>query len=143
MSPLSSSTQPFMMRTIVSGLLILFVVAGLLAYTGWQARFLLAGPQVTITNQLPFTQQDRVVYLEGNAENIVRMTLNGRQIFTDESGQFREMVVLENGYTTATIEAYDRYGRSVQNSQSFVYEPATTQPPSIEIASTESDIVTQ
>lgn len=132
-----------MMRTIVTGLLILFVVAGLLAYTGWQARFLLAGPQVNITTAPAFTQHDRVVYLEGNAENIVRMTLNGRQIFTDESGQFREMVVLENGYTTATIEAQDRYGRTVQTSQAFVYEPATTPEPPIEVASTESDIVTQ
>jgi hypothetical protein len=143
MSPLSSSTQPFMMRTIVGGVLICLVVAGLLLYTGWQARFLLAGPQVTFTNELPFTQAERVVYLEGNAENIVRMTLNGRQIYTDETGHFREMVVLENGYTTATIEAHDRYGRTVQTSQAFVYEPAVTPEPSIEIAQTETDVVTQ
>lgn len=142
MSPLTTRTHPFMLRTFVGGLLVFLVVVGLLAYTGWQARFLLAGPQVTITNELALTQTDRVVYLEGNAENIVRMTLNGRQIFTDPSGHFREMVVLENGYTTATIEAHDRYGRVVQASRAFVYTPATTAPP-IAVASTKPKILTQ
>ncbi len=78
---------------------------------------------------------ERVVTLEGDAANIARMSLNGRAIYTDESGHFKEEIVLENGYTTATIRAEDRYGRTVSVDRGFVYTP----PGEDEVAQGESE----
>jgi hypothetical protein len=87
----------------------------------FQARFILTGPVLTFTNLPEAVQTQRVVKLEGLAENIVFITLNGRQIYTDKDGYFKEALVLENGYTVATVQASDRYGRSRSYTKEFVY----------------------
>ena len=86
----------------------------------FQARFLLAGPQIFVQT-LPVAQQERLITLQGQARNIVSITLNGRRIFTDKDGNFKEALVLENGYTIATLEAEDRYGRKTRHAETFVY----------------------
>jgi hypothetical protein len=87
----------------------------------FQARFVIEGPQILMTSDSPIAHTDRIVTLEGKARNIVRMTLNGRQIYTDMYGNFKEAVVLENGYTIATLEAQDRYGRITTVTKQFVH----------------------
>jgi len=109
---------------------IVFATSVVVAYTLFQARFILSGPTVAFTNEVGMVQQERVVTLEGSAENIVKLTLNGRQIYTDKSGYFKEALVLENGYTIATVEAHDRYGRVRRYTKEFVYvsvEPMETE----------------
>jgi hypothetical protein len=119
MSPLSNQS-PFTFRTILIYAIIIVVAVIFVAYVLFQARFLLAGPQIFV-QQIPATQSERLIELEGQARNIVRITLNGRQIYTDKAGYFKEALVLENGYTIATLEAEDRYGRKTSRTESFVY----------------------
>lgn len=95
-----------------------------IGYTVFQARFLIAGPRIALTDSPPLTQTNRVVTLTGDTKNIVVLTLNGREIYTDKHGVFEEPLVLENGYTVATLTAHDRYGRTTSLTKSFVYEPA-------------------
>jgi hypothetical protein len=97
----------------------------MLAYVTFQARFLISGPQITITDQAKQLQNGRQVYLTGDAFNISHLWLNDRQIYTDAQGSFKEALVLENGYTVATLRAEDRYGRETKVSQTFVYVPAS------------------
>ena len=52
------------------------------------------------------------------------LTLNDREIYTDKNGVFTEALVLENGYTVATLTAHDRYGRTQELTETFVYAPA-------------------
>ncbi|OIP76800.1 MAG: hypothetical protein AUK16_03035 [Parcubacteria group bacterium CG2_30_44_11] len=122
MSPLFSPRIDFRSSLYYSFL----VIVGLLfiAYTIFQARFILAGPRITFNNDVANVQSERVVILEGDTANIVKLTLNGREIYTDKPGHFKEALVLENGYTVATLEAYDRYGRSHEVTKTFVYTPA-------------------
>jgi hypothetical protein len=119
MSPLSTQS-PFTFRTILIYAIVIVVAVIFVAYVLFQARFLLAGPQIFV-QQIPATQSERLIELEGQARNIVRITLNGRQIYTDKAGYFKEALVLENGYTIATLEAEDRYGRKTSRTESFVY----------------------
>jgi hypothetical protein len=120
MAPLSIHT-PFTFRTIlIYGVSLLFTVIFVL-YILFQARFLIAGPEISLLESLPNPQVSRVVYLEGTARNIVRMTLNGRQIYTDSGGYFKEEVILENGYTIVTLQAEDRYGRKHTQTREFVF----------------------
>ncbi|MFM2424240.1 MAG: Glucodextranase, domain [Candidatus Parcubacteria bacterium] len=111
--------------TLVRTSLVLLGLLCLLAYVLWQARFLLAGPQVVITEAPERVTAERIVTIAGQANNITSITLNGRQIFTDPTGYFREALVLENGYTIATIAATDRYGRTKKLERPFIYIPAS------------------
>lgn len=95
-------------------------IAFFVVYALFQARFLIAGPQIALETQ-GIVSTNRLVTIDGSARNIVRMTLNGRQIYTDADGNFSEALVLENGYTIATLEAADRYGRITRSTQTFVF----------------------
>lgn len=98
------------------------------AYVAFQARFLITGPQITLLEE-PITEHfTRTVTLEGSAVNITHLWLNDRPIYTDEAGNFTEALVLENGYTVATLRAKDRYGRETRVVRQFVYTPASRIP---------------
>lgn len=94
-------------------------------YVLFQARFLIGGPQIVLSKELPITQNERQIFLSGGAHNISRLWLNDRPIFTDIKGNFNEALVLENGYTVATLRAEDRYGRETTITRNFVYTPAS------------------
>ncbi len=117
MSPITYSPLTFRTVLIYSAVCVCALV--FLVYVLFQARFLLAGPQIFVT-QTQSISSERLVTLEGQAKNIVRITLNGRPIFTDKHGNFKEALVLENGYTVATLRAEDRYGRVSNHTQTYV-----------------------
>ena len=94
-----------------------------LSYVMFQARFLIIGPQITLTNNPSFLHNEQRVFLSGAAYNITHLWLNGRPIYTDAQGNFKEALILENGYTVATLRAEDRYGRETVLTRSFVYAP--------------------
>jgi hypothetical protein len=91
----------------------------------FQARFVIVGPQIVITEAPQGPQNTQQVYISGVANNISRLWLNDRPIFTDPQGNFREALVLENGYTVTTLRAEDRYGRDTSVQRTFVFAPAS------------------
>lgn len=103
-------------------------MALLLLYVVFQARFLVKGPRVELDYEPNQVENTRTVKISGSASNIAKISLNDRQIFTDTSGYFSEALVLENGYTIATIKAVDRYGRETQVVRWFVYTPTSMMP---------------
>lgn len=92
-------------------------------YVAFQARYLLAGPAIELTAPLSVVQTERRVEIVGQATNIVNLTLNGRQIYTDGEGYFSEVLVLENGFTGVTVAAQDRFGRQTADNLTLVYRP--------------------
>lgn len=112
------------LRTILGYLSICAVIGLLVWYVAFQARFIIAGPMVNV-HTIDGVSTERTIVVEGEARNIVEINLNGRRIYTDERGYFKETLVLENGYTIATLNAKDRYGRTTSVSRSFVYTPLT------------------
>lgn len=51
--------------------------------------------------------------IEGRASRVSALSLNGREIFTDEKGIFRERLPLLSGYNIITVRATDKFGRIV------------------------------
>lgn len=94
-------------------------------YVTFQARFLITGPQIILHDEPATHQNERLITLSGKAFNITHLWLNGRQIYTDESGNFEEALVLENSYTITTLQAKDRYGRETKVVRSFAYTPTS------------------
>jgi hypothetical protein len=107
---------------VLGSLTLLLLITG---YILFQARFLVAGPQITLTAEPGVQHNVRTITLTGTAQNITHLWLNDRQIFTDETGNFSEALVLENGYTIATLKARDRFGRETRVERPFVYTPAS------------------
>lgn len=87
------------------------VVVGILAYTAFEARGLIAGPTINIDSPMSGeTLGERIVMLTGSAERVSRIALNGRDIFISESGVFEEPLTLMPGYNEITLEAWGRFG---------------------------------
>ncbi len=117
--------EPLEFRTLIKITAISIGLLVILAYFIFQARFLIMGPQITLTERPNIRQNERTVFLTGNTRNISHLWLNDRPIYTNKVGEFKEALVLENGYTIATLRAEDRYGRKTTVSAPFVYTPAS------------------
>jgi hypothetical protein len=99
------------LKQIIFGLLCLFVVL----YALFQARFLILGPRVNITSpQNGSSLPERAVTLTGTAKNVAYISLNGRQIFTDEEGYWEEKLLVSPGLSIMTVQARDRFGRETE-----------------------------
>lgn len=114
-------------RTIVQSSVLLIGLVCVAAYVAFQARFLIIGPQLELTNESEQLVNQRQITLEGSASNISRLWLNDKPIYTDAQGNFTEALVLENGPTIVTIRAEDRYGRETTLKRTYVYYPASFQ----------------
>lgn len=93
-------------------------------YVHFQARNFLNGPHITLEGGNDVLHHEQRIPLTGRAENIVKLTLNGKEIHTDEHGDFTHLLVLERGYTVMTIEAQDRFGRTTSITKEYVYTPS-------------------
>lgn len=118
-----TGSLPF--RTLVKFLLIGIGSLCVLTYVLFQARYLIIGPQISLSGVPAQVQNQRQILLSGTAFNISHLWLNDRPIYTDAQGNFKEALVLENGYTVATLRAEDRYGRETTVTKPFTYVPAS------------------
>ena len=100
-------------------LIILFLL--LIAYSLYQARALLVGPQIWIENpQDGDTVENPLVIVEGQSKNIAWISLNDRQIFTNEEGAWSEKLLISPGLSIMTVKARDRFGRETKKSVQVV-----------------------
>jgi len=96
----------------------------LATYAVFQARFLLLGPQISIENPRDGALVSQsIVTISGMAYNVSRITLNGRQIFTDQSGAWEEKLLVSPGVSIMTVEVRDRFGRESEESVRVIYNP--------------------
>ncbi len=115
-------------QLLLPRLLRILGVLGLIAvgvwYVAFQARHLITGPEVTLLEEPGVVSSERIVHIQGQTYNVTALSLNGQPIVTDPDGIFNVAVVLPNGYTTVSIDARDRYGRTTHLERSLVYSPA-------------------
>ncbi len=98
-------------KTIVKTLLIILIACGIAAYSLYQAKNIIRGPQITIDSPQNGSSVDTPeVIIKGNAKNISYISLNDRQIFVDKDGAFTEELLLASGYNKWKVEAKDKFG---------------------------------
>jgi len=103
--------------------LIILVVVIIGGYTMFRAKTITEGPNISVTEPINgSTVLNPLVKIIGTAKNISFINLNGAQIFTDESGNFSEEILLSNGYNIITLEAEDRFGRKTETSLKIIYK---------------------
>lgn len=102
----------------------LSLVAITLGYGTFDARKLVQGPVVTVSRPQPGeTLREVLLTVEGRAENVTRVRVNGRPIALDPSGAFSEKLVTPAGYGTVLIEAENRFGQRTREVVEFVGRP--------------------
>ena len=106
---------------------LLFALFLLIAgYSLFQARLLVIGPRIEIISYEGGTSSDsQLIVLNGIAENAAWITINDRQIFTDENGNWSEKLVASDGPSIITVKAKDRFGRETEKSIEIVLNPQT------------------
>jgi len=102
--------NPLVKIAIILGLVLAFV-----SYGFYVAKDYRDGPKVVVEspedNQV-FKNADIVI--KGNAKNISSLFLNGRQIFTNENGDFKEELLIAKGYNIITVSAKDKFNRDIK-----------------------------
>lgn len=107
--------------TILRGFGIILVLVLILLYVQFQSKNFILGPTISLEGSYEVVQKSRELILNGSTENIVKLTLNGREINTNEFGEFTQVVFLEKGYSVITLYAEDRFGRSTHIERIYVY----------------------
>lgn len=121
MKPLALPSVSLEHALKMGGTILILVV--FLFYALFQARNFIQGPHITLDTDIPHQSPERTSTISGTAENVVLLTLNGKEIHTDTEGHFSHTLVLERGYTLMTLEAHDRFGRRTTLTRGIVFAP--------------------
>ncbi|HYC83482.1 MAG TPA: hypothetical protein VEB60_03000 [Candidatus Paceibacterota bacterium] len=117
-----------------SGFKLIFIIVvftGVASYALFRAYNLIAGPSLEIQEPISgSTVTDPLITIKGTAKRIAKLSLNNRQIFTDEEGRFDETLLLAEGYTILTVRTEDRFGRKVRKTIELIYQPPAGNPAS-------------
>ena len=108
-------------RLVKIGLGIFFLIV--LIYAGLEARGILSGPTITISDRALETSMSNV-RIEGSAQRISTLTMNGKQIEVTEDGSFSVPFSLVPGYNRIVLDAIDKYGKKAQRTIEIVYDPS-------------------
>ena len=60
------------------------------------------------------------VTIIGQALRVNSLSLNGKDVFIDESGNFKETILVFHGMNTITLSAKDQFGRSIKKELELV-----------------------
>ena len=104
-------------------LIIVFLSVVFVLYCLFQARFIILGPQVSITSpEDGETLASSIVLVTGKAHNAAWISLNGRQIFTDENGLWEEKLIVSPGTSIMSVTVRDRFGRESEESVRIIFK---------------------
>jgi hypothetical protein len=102
--------------------IVIFFFLLLIAYSLFQARFIILGPHISVSSPLDGERvSSPIITIRGNTKNIAYISLNDRPIFINEKGNFEEKLIATPGVDIITIRARDRFGRSTEKQISVVY----------------------
>lgn len=104
------------------GVAILFLC--IIGYALFEARNIVYGPNIILTTETTEVTE-RVVLIQGKAERIAELRINGRTIPVTESGVFEEPIVLTQGYNRIMVTATDKFGRTEEKVLELIYQPTT------------------
>lgn len=111
-------------KLIIRVLIISFFVLTIVGYSIFQAHKIITGPEIAIASPLTGgTIHQSDVDISGVAKNISFISVDDRPIHIDESGNFKEKLLLYPGYNIIKLQARDKFGASVEKHVELVYQP--------------------
>lgn len=112
--------------SISSGIKIIgsaIAVLTLLLYAYARIESFARGPQIIVTfPSSGLTVFQPLLFIEGAVKRASHITLNGRQIYTSETKELKEKILLAEGYNIIELNASDRFGRITKKFLEIIYE---------------------
>ncbi|MBI4692161.1 MAG: hypothetical protein HY773_01825 [Candidatus Terrybacteria bacterium] len=104
-----------MTRSVFKVGFIIILVVGFAAYGLYKSKDFLGGPKIIIESPVNGqTVSNSYLEIKGAAKNVSLLYLNGRQIFTDRNGVFKENLLLARGYNIIEVSAKDKFNREIR-----------------------------
>ncbi len=95
---------------LVGGIIVIALIFG---YFWHQLSYLLSPPGIKITQPVSdLITNESFIEVFGQTESDVYLTINGKEVYVDNSGYFQSVVGLESGLNILKIEAKDRLGKT-------------------------------
>lgn len=95
---------------IIRKSLLIFLFVIIITYSVFQAQKIIRGPSIEIFNpKTGTTYSQTLIEVEGVAKNISYLNMNGKPIFTDKTGYFKEKYLLSPGYNVIKLDAQDKF----------------------------------
>ncbi|MBT4120884.1 MAG: hypothetical protein HOA57_01430 [Candidatus Magasanikbacteria bacterium] len=96
------------------GFVIIFLLS-LFFYLGMQVKNIVEPPRLEVYSPPQgFITNEMSMVLNGETDKEVSVSLNGKDIGTDEEGNFEEVIDLSPGVNTLTIEARKKHGKTTR-----------------------------
>ena len=91
-------------------LMMLFIV--LFGYSYYKTKDLILGVRLIVEGiENGETVSRSEVELSGEASRAIFLSINGREIFIDQDGKFKDSLILLPGYNIITVQARDKFGK--------------------------------
>lgn len=118
--------------------LALIAIIAVVSYVFFNSRVFIAGPKISVSSPENGSSTDKnVVEIVGNTENTSAISINDRPILIDESGNFKESLLLVPGYNIIMIEAQDKFDRHISERLDLFYK---ADKPTVKIEATLEEI---
>ncbi len=100
----------------------LLLFTAIVVYAIWNAKNLILGPRIDVLEPIDGSLlSSNTVLIKGVVKNGSFISLNGRQIFTDDMGIFLEEILPLKGYNVVEISAQDRFDKKRSKIIRFYY----------------------
>ncbi|HRZ30400.1 MAG TPA: hypothetical protein P5274_01905 [Candidatus Paceibacterota bacterium] len=110
-------------RSIIKPIIIIAVIFLVVGYSILKVKDLALGPEINLNSPTEGESlKTDLVMVEGKAERISQIFINGRKIFTDEEGNFNEPYLLASGYNLLEIMAQDKFGRKIEKKVQLTFK---------------------
>jgi hypothetical protein len=110
-------------KLLLRVLLAVIVITVVISYSYYRTKDFVRGPVITISYPVDgSTVSDKPIEIVGEARNISYISINDRQIFTNEEGVFKEKLLLYPGYNIISIKASDKFDRDIKKIIEVIYK---------------------
>src|SRR3989344_5215011 len=94
----------------------------IIIYAFWGSHHLIFGVKIKNVNITDGAKvANSIQEITGNARKAINLTLNGREISIDETGNFTETIALLPGYNIINIKAQDKFGNVDEKNYKLIY----------------------
>jgi len=107
---------------------IILVMVIIVGYTFYQTKNMIYGPVLVISYPSSgMTMKNSLIEVRGFVKNASYITMNDNQIFVDEEGNFRENILLSEGYNVIEVNIKDKFEREKTEVLELMYIKTNSQ----------------
>ncbi|MBU0598637.1 helix-turn-helix domain-containing protein, partial [Patescibacteria group bacterium] len=114
--------KPIITPKIIKIILIVFIISACLTYVGFEITEIFSPPELVVLepdNNLSTTQNS--ITVSGTTDPEAQLTINGKQTYLDEKGEFIEVINLNEGVNKIIIKSVKKRSKEVTEIRHVLY----------------------